>query len=256
MKILVAGTGWLGLPLARKLRREFSAEIHGTTTTEEKARTLTEEGIPTFVYQSGANNRLPETLYDRIILNIPPSDKPHYANAMLELAGLLKPGGQLIFISSTGVYPARPGKIDEQSPTDADHILVHTEKALKERYSETLSIVRFGGLIGPGRHPARSLAGRKGVKDGDAPVNLIQLTDCVELITQLLHDNTVGITVNACASEHPSRRDYYTAAAREFGLTPPEFESGAQSEKFIDNTFLVETLAYRFRKSIFDWNSF
>jgi nucleoside-diphosphate-sugar epimerase len=111
----------------------------------------------------------------------------------------------------------------------------------------SITIMRFAGLIGPGRHPARFLAGRKNVPSPDAAVNLIHLDDCIGVIRSLLETRAEGI-FNACTPDHPPRREYYTEACRRLGIEPPVFTPGDSSAgREISTVKLIEETGYHYR---------
>ena len=68
------------------------------------------------------------------------------------------------FISSTAVYGETEGTIVESTPTAAVSLsgkqLVECEQILQNATAYDTSIIRFGGLIGPDRHPIFALAKR------------------------------------------------------------------------------------------------
>ncbi|WP_460879252.1 hypothetical protein [Pontibacter rugosus] len=60
--------------------------------------------------------------------------------------------------------------------------------------------------------------------NGDAPVNLIHLDDCVAILQRIVEQGKWGKVYHASADGHPLRRDFYHAAALALGLAPPEFD--------------------------------
>ena len=54
------------------------------------------------------------------------------------------------------------------------------------------SILRFGGLAGGDRKAGRFLAGRKDVKNGAAPVNMIHRDDCIGIIHRIIENPLWG----------------------------------------------------------------
>jgi hypothetical protein len=148
----------------------------------------------------------------------------------------------LVFVSSTSVYGENQGDVDESTELLPDSesglalakVELHLATVARQR-SFDLTIVRPGGLIGPGRHPGRFLAGRKSCARALAPVNWIELTDlilCLEKIClerktrERLQSQTDQETVqifNLTARTHPTRSSFYTRAAIQLGVEPPEF---------------------------------
>ena len=56
-----------------------------------------------------------------------------------------------------------------------------------------------------------------------------------------------GEVFNCCADTHPTKREFYTKAAKSIGAPIPEFvSSGAQSSKTISNEKVKRFLDYEF----------
>ncbi|RYY17257.1 MAG: SDR family NAD(P)-dependent oxidoreductase, partial [Cytophagaceae bacterium] len=222
------GCGWLGLPLAHALLAQ-GHRVLGTTTTPDQLPVLAAAGIEPYLLQLGADFSAADetnlTAFLRqanvLVLNVPPRAavaggypqllRPvHRAVAAARLQAVL-------FVSTTGVYPEEPRLMREQdaiSTRDAASDVLRTEGHFVPRYGQWHStVVRLGGLIGPGRAPGRFLAGRRDLAQGDAPVNLLHLTDAVGVLSAIIKNNSWGYTLNVCALGHPPRREFYPAAA-------------------------------------------
>ncbi|MFN9800667.1 MAG: hypothetical protein ACK54P_11685, partial [Bacteroidota bacterium] len=151
---------------------------------------------------------------------------------------------RVIVISSTSVYPDDLSVCTEED-ADPGHPLVMMEKEFLTRIP-SVAVVRFAGLIGPMRHPARFLAARRHVPSPDAPVNLIHRDDCIGVISNLLEGRQEGI-FNACAPSHPGRREFYTEACRRLGIEPPQFaERGEHGGREVSIVKLLEETHYSF----------
>jgi nucleoside-diphosphate-sugar epimerase len=110
------------------------------------------------------------------------------------------------------------------------------------------TVVRLGGLYGADRNPARFLAGRTDVARPEAPVNLIHRDDAVGAFLALIEQDVRGEVVNACADEHPTRREFYGRAARAMGLEPPTFDaSDPATGKVVSSRKLTDRIGYQFR---------
>ena len=257
--VSILGCGWLGFPLARRLIAE-GFEVKGSTTSTTKIEKLEAAGIIAFPIQLNPTNiegEIEQFLQsDILILNIPPGRRNPNVEIELpqKIALLLKlivksPIQKLIFVSSTSVYGNEKGTVTEAiSPTpstSSGKALLAAEKQL-ETLSIALNILRPGGLVGPHRHPGRFLAGRKGLKNGDAPINLIHLEDVIGIIINMISQNKWGSIFNASAGVHPKRRDYYIFAAEKLNMEKPEFLPGGESEKLISNEHLKKVLGYQF----------
>jgi nucleoside-diphosphate-sugar epimerase len=262
--IAILGCGWLGLPLAQALVAD-GYTVNGSTTTPAQLLTLRDAGIRPYLLRLGSEfsqidaDSLHAMLQDVdvLVLNVPPR-----AAAAGAYPALLRPVGaavaaagvrHVLFVSSTGVYPDEPRSMreaDALSSPDAPSDLLRAEGQFTPRRGQWLTtVVRLGGLIGPDRPPGRFLAGRHELKQGNAPVNLIHLDDCIGLLQHIIREKVWGYTFNACAAQHPARRDFYPAAAAHLGLEAPTFsqEPATSSGKIIDTTLLRQTTDYHFR---------
>ena len=99
-------------------------------------------------------------------------------------------------------------------------------------YGQWLStVVRLGGLIGPGRAPGRFLAGRRELPLGDAPVNLLHLTDAVGVLECIL-ESQAGATRLTYARPITRRGgEFYPAAARLWVWSRPRLLRTAAAAK-------------------------
>jgi nucleoside-diphosphate-sugar epimerase len=259
--VAVLGCGWLGLPLAKVLKTQ-GYRVLGTTTTPEQLPVLEAAGIEPHLLQLGADFSAADELRlttilrqaSVLVINIPPRAavaggypqllRPvHRAVAAARLQAVL-------FVSTTGVYPDEARVMREQdaiSTRDASSDVLRTEGHFVPRYGQWQStVVRLGGLIGPDRAPGRFLAGRQNLAQGDAPVNLLHLTDAVGVLSTIIKENIWGYTLNVCALSHPPRREFYVAAAEYLGLTPPTFRPEFGSSKIIDSSLLRTLVPYTF----------
>src|SRR5699024_3753113 len=89
----------------------------------------------------------------------------------------------IIFISSTSVYPPQSGIVAEvdavadKAASETGNALLKAENMLLEQSSFETLVLRFGGLYGYDRHPIHYLAGGTNLENGNAPVNLIHRDD-------------------------------------------------------------------------------
>ncbi|MBB4601706.1 nucleoside-diphosphate-sugar epimerase [Hymenobacter luteus] len=258
--VAVLGCGWLGLPLARTLV-EAGYRVHGSTTTPGQLLTLRDAGIRPFLLSLSPSlsvidaDTLQALLHgaEVLVLNVPPSraaGSPEAYPALLQPvaeAATLAGVRHVLLVSSTGVYADEPRimrESDAQAAITAEVPLLQAEALFQ---SEQHTVVRLAGLIGPGRSPGRFLAGRAGVPHGEAPVNLIHLQDCINLLSSIIEQELWGYTFNASAATHPTRRTFYTAAATRLGLQPPTFLEETTGGKQIDSSLIRELTGYQFR---------
>src|SRR5690606_4562588 len=133
----------------------------------------------------------------------------------------------LIVISSSGVYPNANRAFDEsdlpEPVTGSGKSLLEAEGIVKSFSDFTTTIIRFGGLYGGERNPARFFGSTNNIPNSLAPVNLIHLSDCLGISEAILAREAFGHTYNACSPEHPSRTEFYTRAAKASNLEAPTF---------------------------------
>ncbi len=261
MNISIIGCGWLGLPLAELLIYKEHV-VKGSTTHREKLDLLSSKNIRPFLINLNPDETIGNINgffeSDILIINIPPGRKddivtfhPAQINFLIDQINNSRIK-KVLYISSTSVY-GNENKIlteeDETNPeTDSGKALFISENLLKKEDGFETTIVRFGGLIGKDRNPAKYFAGRKNISGGDIPVNLIYLDDCLEIIYQIIDKNIWGTAFNACADEHPARSEFYTLAAGKLNLEKPMFIKGEKNSfKIINSNKLKNTLDYKFK---------
>ena len=259
-EISVLGCGWLGLPLGYELAKKGYL-VRGSSTRLKRLPMIEEGGIhPYHILLDPHLIHGDESFFkcDIMVLNIPPK-KDKYAvdfynkqtEVVIKLITKHNPEPvKILFISSTSVYPSQNKVMTEDDAVNPEKItgkvLLESEKLLRDSGFET-TIVRFGGLIGYNRNPAKSLSGLKELKRGQAPVNLIHRDDCVNILIKIIEKSKWNFTFNACMPEHPTREEYYTHAARYLKLPLPEFSSDDNTkDKIVDSSFLIDELNYSF----------
>lgn len=197
MKISIIGLGYLGTPLALRLKADH--EVLGTSRDPEKKV----EAIQ--VFQLTINTRPSAELLnsDVIVLNIPPF--PEQLKWFQSWAW--NKNTWVIFVSSTSVYEEAAGTVNEESKLK-DNDLVQEENWIKENFAEW-TILRMGGLIGNGRHPTKTLLQKKSLKNKNWPVNLIHVDDAVCAIEAVIDKNVKNEIINVVSDEHSTREVFY-----------------------------------------------
>jgi nucleoside-diphosphate-sugar epimerase len=262
--ISIIGCGWLGLPLAKHLVSK-NFKVKGSTTHKDKIPSLNSNGIEGFYVEltkdsieGDIENCLSES--EILILNIPPglrkSPEADFVKQILLLIPYIEKSSikNVLFVSSTSVYAdseSIPVITEDSIPnpdTESAKQLWNVEKLLQTNQNFRTTILRFGGLFGADRHPATFLSGKMGVKNPDAPVNLIHLDDCIGIIQNILESAIWNETLNAATTAHPSRKDYYSSICEIMDVPLPVFEeTSSQKGKCIDSKKLVRLLDYEFR---------
>ena len=270
-QISILGCGWLGLPLAKALI-EKNIKVKGSTTSVEKLSIIENTGIQPFLLALDSES-IPDALpaffegSETLIIAIPPklrgknkdysgANSNSFVKKIANLLPLLEQSSiqNLLFISSTAVYGDANATVDEDTKpipvTESGKQLLAIENLLMENSNFKTTILRFGGLIGKDRHPARFLAGKENADNPEAPINLIHQDDCIGIITKVLETNTWGEILNAVTPYHPTREQYYTQKAVELNLVPPTFNhTNPSTGKTILSEKLREVLDYTFIKT-------
>ena len=256
--ISILGCGWLGVPLAKHFIQK-GIEVKGSVTSTDKFDLLTHAGILPFrivVSDTEVIMDDPDFFHaDVLIISLPPARTDDveqvFPSQIRRLIPFIHYSGiqKVIFISSTSVYPEQDqvAREDDQPAPDkaSGKALLEAESLLKEQTEFKTTIIRFGGLIGLNRNPARFLL-KSSQPIEDAPVNLIHQDDCIEIIAQIIQQNLWGEILNACCPEHPMKKDFYGKAALQSGYSLPEMSDHKANYKVVDSSKLIRLLNYQF----------
>lgn len=262
-KIGVLGCGWLGLPLAKHLI-DHSYIVHGTTTSESKIAALRNEGIhphKIVLTESTIEGDIQKFLnhIEVLIIDVPPKlrgkNKESFLVKMELLYAELKKSqvSRIIFVSSTAVYGNAKGLVTEatipEPVTESGKQLLASETLFQNDTLLKTTIIRFGGLIGPGRHPVTMLSKRENLTNGNDPVNLIHLDDCIHMIRTILEKQYWGELFNGVYPLHPIKREYYSQEAKKRGIPAPDYSNSTpsllnkiiESRNFLDKSHQLHT---------------
>lgn len=256
--VSILGCGWLGTALGRRLMSKGYA-VKGSTLSSEKYNILETTGIETYHIKIEPESVVIDyTSFfntDVLMIGIPPArtenvaeEFPKQINQVIQLIQKLNIQ-KVLFISSTSVFePAnkvvREG--DEGTPEKpAGRALLKAEKMLFNVPGVQTTVVRLGGLIGADRNPARFLAGKKNIP-GSSPVNLIHRNDAVNIIAEIIEREIWGEVFNASSPEHPTKREFYSKAAKIAELPIPGFTDATENYKIVNSDKLIGTLGYKF----------
>lgn len=258
LSISILGCGWLGMPLAQHfIKRGWP--VKGSVTSADKLELLRRGGILPFrivVSDTEVIMDDPDFFHaDVLVISIPPARTDDveqvFPSQIRRLIPFIHHAGiqKVIFISSTSVYPEHnqvAREEDQQLPDKSSgRALLEAENLLKEQLTFKTTIVRFGGLIGLNRNPARFLL-KSSQPIEDAPVNLIHQDDCIAIITGIIEQDVWGETLNACCPEHPLKKDFYTRAALKTGYAIPNMTEQRKAYKIVDSGKLIRRLNYEF----------
>lgn len=248
--LAILGLGWVGHAAATELKnRGFS--VWGTVSTYEKAKKLQSEGLFAYVL------RLPETSAGLpgpppsfLIYTLPPRGGQARSEQMIRDAIRMAEAAAVqgaIYLSSTSVYGAADGWVDE---SDAEEVTSRHSGVMMKRLEDQwatasfpTTILRLGGLYGPGRSPGRFMRNRK-ISSPNQYVNMTAQNDVVTAISRVLERELWGKTMNIITNNDQTRREFYGSL-----LDDPEFGqasdidgkrvSTARARKWLGTDFLA-----------------
>jgi nucleoside-diphosphate-sugar epimerase len=263
MVVSIIGCGWFGLHFATALVAS-GHRVKGSTTTESKLQLLAQHGIePCLMHILPTALTVSPSFFqcDVLVITIPPRASVTPAGEYLAtIDQIARQAGQhqvpqVMYISSTAVFGDLNGHVHEDMittpETESGRTLATVEYMLQMAPGFNTTVVRFGGLVGPGRDPGRFFAGKRDVANGQAPVNLIHQDDCTGLCQAILETKSFGGIIHGCAPDHPTRQDFYRLASKRAGLEEPTFVNELTHWKIVNGTQSQARLAYRYR--VDDW---
>ncbi|MBI9073370.1 MAG: hypothetical protein JEY94_17340 [Melioribacteraceae bacterium] len=246
--ISILGSGWLGLPLAKY----FSSKgfcVKASTTSENRLSEIVSHKIKPFVVDiKNLTIGIKAFLKSEIlIINIPYKESADFRKLIVEIekSDIQK----VLFVSSTSVYKDLNKTILEEDEVETrNNPLFIVEKLFRNSEKFNTTVIRFGGLIGYGRNPVKHFIDGRPIKNSESNVNLIHLDDCIGIIGNIIERNIWSEVFNCCADTHPTKKEYYTEAARQLGFPIPNFEvPDEKSFKIISNKKVKHTLNYQFK---------
>ncbi len=259
--ITILGCGWLGLPLARTLVKE-GYSVKGSTTREERLETIHDAGVEPYLVkldpEVNGDDIVAFLQSDILIVNIPPARRDDIVEYHIEqFSSLIDALGQspvrsVLLVSSTSVYPALNSEVTEEDGVDPESLagqaLLLVEEMLMQESGFQTTVLRFGGLVGYDRNPAKYLASMAEITHSDQPMNLVHRDDCVKIISEIIRLEQWGEVFNACSPVHPLRKEYYGRAAATAGIESPPLAPSAEPApyKLVNSDKMINALHYHF----------
>jgi nucleoside-diphosphate-sugar epimerase len=264
VKRLVIGCGFLGLPLALRWQNQGDS-VFATTRNKQRSLEFSDIGLHPLILDTTdpvSLEQLQQQSFDTVVVAVG-MDRSRYDSVHhvyvggLEnvLKNLSEDIGQLIYVSSTGVYGDFGGEwVDESSPTDPQRdggkACLEAEQLLQSsRFSDRATVLRMSGLYGNERVPTKSAVESKQWNKLSATgyLNLIHVDDAVSAVCIAADQNLVDETFLVSDSNPTLRREYYQFLADKFELGPipwanvaPDPNSRGSSSKRISNRKFLE----------------
>jgi nucleoside-diphosphate-sugar epimerase len=283
MRVLIIGTGYIGLPLGAELARQGHA-VSGLRRSRSTAGELAAAGIkPLFanITQPDELAQLPHE-FDWVVNCVASGggDTEDYRRVYFEgmrnvlqwLVPTLSPTGapKFLYTSSTSVYAQNDGSVvTEDSPAepaaDTARVLVETENVLlnaaRERNFPAI-ILRLAGIYGPDRGHwfKQFLKGDARIEgQGERTLNMIHRDDVIGCIIAALERGRFGNIYNAVDDEPVRQIDFFswlsTTLGKPLPASVPENDETARkrgvTNKKVSNAKLKAELNYRFQYPTF-----
>ena len=218
--ILIAGCGFVGLPLARSFASS-GWQTCAITASESKASNLRHEPFRIAaidIADRASFRRLASVRFDVVVhcASSGRGDASAYAAVYLlgaqNLLDHFQPG-RFILAGSTSVYAQTDGsRVDEESAAEP---LRETAKVLRGTEDLVLgtggSVARLAGLYGPGRCvPLQKLLAGQAVIEGEGErvMNMVHQVDAVVALRFLIENDQTGI-FNVVDNEPVPQRDWF-----------------------------------------------
>jgi nucleoside-diphosphate-sugar epimerase len=258
-RISIIGCGWYGMAVAKQLVAD-GYTVKGSTTTAEKLKDLAHAGIQPYLLYFGPDKSAdPNDFFtsEILIICIPPKRNsttlgqyPDKIAAIAKLATQYKTE-QVLFISSTSVYADNNSIVDEMTvanpQTPSGQQILNAEQALQQNSHFTATVLRFSGLVGPGRHPGRFFTGKKDIPNGQAPINLVHLDDCIGITLEIIKRKAFGYIYNVSSPDHLQKQHFYPQAIQAAGLAAATFIDELKEWKIISSIQVPKQLNYTFK---------
>ncbi|WP_337879635.1 NAD(P)H-binding protein [Rheinheimera sp.] len=252
MKLILVGAGWLARQLWHPLQQAGLAVF----LTSRSAQTAAEFGTAGLVLPLNGDELQDQSVLQLfagavVVCLVPASRKQpqQYLSALDALAALMQKAGSLacIHISSTGIYQGLTGLVCENARldlTDPRVNLLSQAELILQRSCDVCTL-RLSGLIGPGRHPGRFLAGKVS-SDPDGAVNMVHSSDVAAFILQVLQQRLWPAVFNLSCPQFCSRRAFYLKACADLGGPEPVFADEKAPERQIDSSKSLQVAGFQY----------
>lgn len=266
-RIGLLGCGWLGMALAEQLILKGYG-VKGSTTRLDKLDDLKKSGIEAYQINLNAGSVSGDfesflNELDVLVIIIPPQFNKPKTNLYKGLKFLFKNHDlsflkNLIYISSTGVFAdGRHKTYDENSNPNNEsprgkHLIALEELIKAQNQIQNRSVLRYGGLIKHnGRNPVHFLSGKENISNPEAPVNLIEQKDAVDLLIKIIEKPKHFNIYHGVNPSHPSRINYYIKKAETLSLKPPIFNKTEVSlGKMVQSKVTQDVFNFEYKSGI------
>ncbi|GAB1307902.1 SDR family oxidoreductase [Urechidicola sp. KH5] len=234
------------MPLAKKLAQQ-GYSVKGSNTSNKKRKELVTYGISSYIFSIEDLNQISDFLESNTLIVAITSKS---IEAFEKFISNIEQSSiqQVLFISSTSVYPFNNAEVTELTET-INKPLTKIEQLFIQNKKFKTTIVRFGGLFGPNRHPGNFIKRESQLNNPKGIVNLIHLEDCLAVLERIIKHGHWNQIFNACANSHPTRESFYTKQLLKLGKQKPVFNHNSETKYKIVNSDKLQILlnySYKF----------
>lgn len=245
--ILIIGCGDIGLRVA-KIWKNANKSIFAMASSDESIDTFRQQHL--FTYQANLDD--PHSLksipsrQSLLYYFAPPPAKGHIDTRMANfLASMEKDElpAHLVYISTSGVYGDQKGElINEDTPVnpsvDRAKRRYNAEQQLRtwsKRTSIPITILRVGGIYGPGRLPLQRLKDQIPMlhEDLSPQTNRIHADDLAQVCVAAASQKAEGEIYNVSDGTNSNMTEYFNTIADFCGLERPPLVDWDEAEKTI-----------------------
>jgi len=248
--LLILGCGYLGRRVADRAVAAGS-KVHAVTRSESRAEDLAAAGVHPVVaslpFDSGDSVTLPstESLLWAVGFDRSSDRQTIWVEGVQSVVHKLdrdSPPRRFCLVSSVSVYGDRRGEaVDEMTEpaptTESGRACLDMERSaaelLRQRVPSTqLTVLRLGGIYGPGRLLRRVESLRQNQPlpgTGSEWLNLIHVHDAATIIQAVLRSENAPDLINVVSPNIVTRQQYYALLAEQSGASAPIFEGNSAS---------------------------
>ncbi|EWH10128.1 protein yeeZ [Catenovulum agarivorans DS-2] len=265
MNISIIGAGWVGLPLAQLLT-SGGHQVKVSRSSNQGIESLLQHGMDAKkvqldqgeVVEADVVNLIELGQADCVVITIPPGFRagnghyyPQHIKALCQhIAPTVK---QVILTSSTAVYPEVDRDLSEYDAAawnEKAQLILQAEDEVRACFPAQYLIVRFSGLFGCGRHPARFVKHMRSLSSRSY-ANMLHQKDAVHGLEFLINQQICKEAFNLSTPEKISKAEFYKLAIANYSAETPAclpslVDSGAQKFVLSDK---IKTLGYQFKFS-------
>lgn len=253
--IVIVGCGDIGLRVAKTWKNNGKS-VFGIVKSEESLNLLRQQHIHALSADlddlSTFNEITSELLEQSLIYYFAPPpasgiEDPRMTN-FLKLIDTDNPPAQLIYISTSGVYGDQQGKlINEQTPAnpqvDRAKRRYHAElqlALLSKISSAAITILRVGGIYGPGRLPLQRLKDQVPMlhEHLSPQTNRIHADDLAQVCIAAATTKAAGEIYNVSDGTNSNMTEYFNTIADFCALERPPLVDWEEAEKTISKGML------------------